>query len=216
MNRIHTLMAQLSNDDILELFGQKHLPVYLAMKKSYESKVKKLQKDNPNLKVSSAKFRKFILDLPSVVRAFMANGKFVRKAYETLREKTLKHNEKVARNKEVLIAKKQASALTKKPKRKFLGALLSKINPKQYREALQEFNDAEKGKGLHKYSNLTPGKMIKELERRAYAEFIDPETGEKKNNEKISKMLADPDSYKADDISQGVKKRMRDIEAIVV
>jgi len=112
-----------------------------------------------------------------------------------------------------LIAKKQASALVKKPKRKFLGALLSKISPKQYREALQDFNDAEKGKGLHKYSNLTPGKMIKELERRAYADFIDPETKEEKSNSKVAKILADPDSYKADDVSQGVKKRMKDIEA---
>jgi len=55
--------------------------------------------------------------------------------------------------------------------------------------------------------------MIKELERRAYAEFIDLETGEEKSNSKVSKILADPDSYKADDISQGVKRRIRDIEA---
>jgi len=177
MNRIHTLMTQMTNDDIIELFGQKHLPIYLTMKKSYEARVKELQKNNPNLKATSAKFRKLVLDLPPVIRSSMANRKLVSKTYETLREKTLKHNEKVAKNKEAMIAKRQAASLVSKPKRKFLGALLSKISPKQYREALQDFNDAEKGKGLHKYSNLTPSKMIKELERRSYAEFIDPDTG---------------------------------------
>jgi len=212
-NRIHSLMALLTNDDIIELFGQKHLPIYLQMKKAYEARVKELQKTNPEIKLSAAKFRKLLLDLPSVVKAFMANGKLVNKTWERMLEKVKKHNEKVDKNKEALIAKRQAASLVSKPKRKFLGALLSKISPEQYRAALWEFNDAEKGKRLHKYSNLTPTKMIKELERRAYEDFIDPETKEEAKNEAVAKILADPDAYKADDISQGVKKKMKDIEA---
>jgi len=211
-NRIHSLMSLLTNDDIIELFGQKHLPIYLQMKKAYEARVKELQKTNPEIKLSAAKFRKLLLDLPSVVKAFMANGKLVEKTWTRMIEKVKKHNEKVEKNKEALIAKRQASSLVSKPKRKFLGALLSKISPEQYREALRDFNDADKGKRLHKYANLTPTKMIKELERRSYADFIDPETGKEASNAPVAKLLADPDAYKADNISQGVKKKMKDIE----
>jgi len=43
------------------------------MKKAYETRVKELQKTNPTLKATSAKLRKLVLDLPSVVRSFMGD-----------------------------------------------------------------------------------------------------------------------------------------------
>ncbi len=205
MNRIHTLMSLLTNDDLIELFGAKYLDKYLALKRAYEEQVKKLQAaGHDEVKVSSGKFRKMLMELPSVIKAFMLNGKLTNKTWELYKLKVKKHNEKVMKNKELLKEKRRAAKLTAKPKRKFIGALLSKLTPDQYREAMQEYGEVKKGVRLHKYSNLTPGKMIKELERQAYAE---------QKNDGVAKILADADSYKADDISAGVKQRIKDIEA---
>eukprot|EP01022_Parablepharisma_sp_SALTPOND_P020635 TRINITY_DN38113_c0_g1_i1.p1 TRINITY_DN38113_c0_g1~~TRINITY_DN38113_c0_g1_i1.p1 ORF type:complete len:372 (-),score=15.73 TRINITY_DN38113_c0_g1_i1:1481-2596(-) len=198
-------MTFMNNDDLLELFGKKYLDTYLTMKKSCEARVKQLQEaGNTDVKISASKFKRMLIDLPSVIKSFMANGTLVNKMWEKYQVKVQRYNEKFAKNKEVIKEKRKAAKLINKPKRKFIGALLTKITPEQYREALQQFNDAEKGKGLHKYANLTPGKMVKELERQAYAT---------EKNDAVAKLLQDPDCYKAEEASAGFRRHIKDIEA---
>lgn len=199
---LHTLMNQLTNDDIIALFGARHLDVYLKLKQAYESKVESLKATNPDIKPSSAKFRKMVLELPSVISAFMKNDDLTKKTWKRLVDKTNERIKKMKEREPELLAKKQAAKLTSKPKKKFVGALLSKITPEQYRQALQEVTDAEKGKGLQKYASVTPGKMIKELERQAYAA---------ENNGNVAKALQDPDAYKADEVSAGYKKMIKNM-----
>ena len=200
----HSLMNQMTNDDIIGLFGAKHLDTYLSMKKAYEAKMEELRRTNPDVRATSGKFRKMLLDLPHVINAFIVNEALAGQMWERYARKTTEHNTKLKEREKEITAKKQVSKLTGKSKRKFVGALLSKITPEEYREALQEFTDAEKGKGLHKFASITPGKMIKELERAAYANS---------GNKEVAKLLADPDSYKTDDVSAGYKRMMKKYQA---
>jgi len=206
VHNLHKLMNMMTNDDILELFGEKHLNTYLAMKMAYEDRVKVLKAQDPNIKASAAKFRKMLLELASVQDAFYNNTKLAEKAWNKYVEKITEQNKKMSEKKELLIKKKKESALIRKPKRKFVGALLSKITPDQYRAALQEYKDAEKGKGLHKFASITPAKMIKELERNAYKD---------EKNEEVAKLLVNPEAYKVDDVSQGYKKLLKQYEEAV-
>jgi hypothetical protein len=123
-----------------------------------------------------------------------------------------KHNKKLDDKKEEIMEKKKASKAMAIPRKKFLGALLSKITPDQYRECLKDFNDPVKGKDLHKMSALAPSRMLKELERRAYESYIDYDTEKVASNKAMAKVLEDRNAYKADPISVGMKKRIQLIE----
>lgn len=114
------------------------------MKKKCEDEVAKLKQNNLNLKPTFSKFKKMLLDMISVQNEFRKNATLVDKIpSENCRSKC----ENEGKEKE-LLKRKQESAIISKSKRRFVGALLSKITPDQYGKALQEFNDAEKGKGL--------------------------------------------------------------------
>lgn len=206
VHHVRLLMGYMTQDELIELFGPKYINSYILMKKSYETRVRQLQATNPEIKPSVGKFKRMLLNLPSLMKTFLLTQGFTEKMWLRHTKKLEARNIKADLNKEANHKKRVASKLTAKPKRKFLGALLSKITPEQYREAMKEFNDPVKGKGMQHYANVTPGKMIKEIERQAYA------TARGDSSQNIANVLEDPDSYKADTLGPGVKRRIKDIE----
>eukprot|EP01022_Parablepharisma_sp_SALTPOND_P019068 TRINITY_DN3202_c0_g1_i8.p1 TRINITY_DN3202_c0_g1~~TRINITY_DN3202_c0_g1_i8.p1 ORF type:complete len:637 (+),score=67.58 TRINITY_DN3202_c0_g1_i8:1652-3562(+) len=201
--KVQLLMNQMSNDDIIRLFGKEHLDVYMEMKRTYENKVKELKRAGQDVKATAGKFRRLVLDLPHVYDAFLKRTDIMKDMFDRYVEKAKEYNKKLVEKGSEIKAKKQASKITSKARRKFIGALLTKVTPDEYRKVLQEFNDKDKGKGLQDFASLVPGRMVQELERQAF---------ESSNNKEVAQVLKNPDAYKADDVSEGYKNLIKKYE----